>query len=439
MYQSIKMIKEKDSVWISWNENIKHPFKELAIIQSEEDLKVVVGNAEKVRFFGSKQSSADICAGVSSLIDIREYNKILSYNDEAKEIKVQSGIRLQELLEAVETKGWCIPCLPDINTVTLGGALATGTHGTSGSILAAYVVGCRLVQADGTVLEIDEQHELMDALRVSLGVLGVFSTITIRCVDAYTLHLKEAPEKDSEWLPRIKSDLAKYDFLRILWLPHTGSGYVIRGEKVPEDLQIQENMGPEYLKHRRTASKILYKYSHKFPWITYLANNILYQAFFKSKKEHKGSLYQATVTKSRGSTLELAEWTISLDKFPQVFAELKAEINSWGNNSYVHIPMDVRFIYQDKSWLSYAYGQDTVTMGCVTRNAATADSYEAFKTVEKIFIKHGGRPHWGKRFQAKDKEFSVIYPKWNDFKALRKKLDPANKFLNGYLKEVFNE
>ena len=433
------MIKEKESVWTSWNENIKHPFKELSIVKTEEDLQKVIREAEKVRFFGNKQSSADICAGVASLIDIREYNQILSYNDNNREITVQAGIKLQDLIEAVEAKGWCIPCLPDINTITLGGALATGTHGTSGKIMADYVVEFRVINTDGTITVISEGDELIDTYRVSLGVLGVISTVKIRCVENYTLHLHEGPEKDNVWLPRIKSDLKKYEFLRILWLPHTDTGYVIRGKKIDPETPIQENLGPAYLKHRRTASKILYKYSHKFPWITYIANNILYKAFFSSKKEHKGSLYQATVTKSRGSTIELAEWTIALDKFPQAFEELKKVINSWKNDSFIHIPMDVRFLAADKSWLSYAYKQDTVTLGCVTRNAPTADTYEAFHTIEEVFLKYGGRPHWAKRFKAKDEELNKLYPKWNEFKELRKKLDPTNKFLNGYLGKLFNE
>ena len=77
-------------------------------------------------------------------------------------------------------------------------------------------------------------------------------------------------------------------------------------------------------------------------------------------------------------------------------------------------------------------------MGCVSRNAAAADSYEAFKTVEKIFLKHGGKPHWAKRFHAKDKELSKVYDKWDDFKTLRQKMDPTGKFLNTYLTELFN-
>jgi L-gulonolactone oxidase len=433
------MKQNKDGIWTSWNENITSNYKSLYKITSETELQEVVKRSEKIRIFGNKQSSADIASGTATLVDIRTYNKILSFNDSNRTITVQSGIILGDLIEAVEEKSWCIPCLPDINTITIGGALATGTHGTSGYLLSEYITKCNLILADGSIKEITDKDDIIDAVRVSLGVLGVLSTITFKCEPIYTLHIKEGPEADTEWLPKIKERLNKHDFLRILWLPHTDKGYVITGDKIDANKEVIEYLGPKYLKHRRKTSKILYKYTHIFPWITAIANKLLYKGFFSSTKEHKGSLYQATVTKSRGSTLELAEWTIGLDVFPTVFEELKTEINKWSNKSFIHIPMDVRFIYKDKSWLSYAYGKDTVTMGCVSRNAATADTYEAFKSIEKIFLKHGGKPHWAKRFMAKDAKLSEIYDKWEDFKNLRRELDPTNKFLNPYLMEIFNE
>lgn len=432
------MKQDNNGTWVSWNENLKYNYTTKYSVTKEEELQEVIANNDKIRFFGSKQSSADIAAGTDVIIDMTTYNKIVSYNYSKKTITVQSGVILKDVLEAIESVGWCIPCLPDINTITIGGALATGTHGTSGKLLSEYMVACKLILADGTIKTITQEDELMNAVKVSLGMLGVMSTITFQCEPIYTLHVKERPENDNEWLPKIKSRLKEHDFLRILWLPHTSKGYVITGDKIDENKEVTENNGPKFLKHRRKASKILYKYSHKYPWTTAIANKILATIFFSSKKEHKGSLYQATVTKSRGSTLELAEWTISLDKFPKVFEEIKTEINKWNNKSFIHIPMDVRFVYKDKSWLSYAYQQDTVTMGCVSRNAATADTYEAFKSVEKIFLKHGGRPHWGKRFAAKDAQLTKVYPKWEDFKNLRNELDPTNKFLNPYLATLVN-
>ena len=433
------MKQEKNGTWVSWNENVTYKYKELYKITTQEELQEVVKDSEKIRVFGTKQSSADIASGLATLIDIRTYNKILSYNDSDHTVTVQAGVILGDLLEAIEAKGWCIPCLPDINTITISGALATGTHGTSGKLLCEYMTKCNIILANGSIKVVTKEDEIMDAFRVSLGVLGVLSEITFQCEPIYTLHIKEGPEDDAVWLPKIKERLIKHDFLRILWLPHTDKGYVITGDKIDPNTEIIEDLGPKYLKHRRTASKILYKYTHIFPWITAIANKLLYRGFFSSTKEHKGSLYQATVTKSRGSTLELAEWTIGLDKFSTVFEELKTEINKWSNKSFIHIPMDIRFVYKDNTWLSYAYGEDIVTMGCVSRNAATADTYEAFKSIEKVFLKYGGKPHWGKRFMAKDAELNKVYEKWNDFKLLRRKLDPSNKFLNPYLKELFNE
>jgi L-gulonolactone oxidase len=433
------MKQNKDGVWQSWNENLTYNYKSLYKITTEKELQEIVRNSEKIRVFGSKQSSSDIVSGAENLVDITTYNKILSFNESEHTITVQSGVILGNLLETIEAKGWCIPCLPDINTVTIGGALATGTHGTSGKLLCEYMTSCRIVLADGSIKEVTNKDDLINAARVSLGALGVMSEITFQCEPIYTLHLKEGPEDDNEWLPKIEERLQKHDFLRVLWLPHTDKGYVITGDKIDPNTAINEDLGPKYLKHRRTASKVLYKYTHVFPWITAIANKLLYRAFFSARKEHKGSLYQATVTKSRGATLELAEWTIGLELFPKVFEELKTEINKWSNKSFIHIPMDIRFVYKDTSWLSYAYGKDTVTMGCVSRNAATADTYEAFKSIEKIFLKYGGKPHWGKRFMAKDAEISKIYDKWEDFKLLRRKLDPTNKFLNPYLTELFNE
>ena len=433
------MKQENNGVWTSWNENLTYKYKSLYRITTEKELQEVVAKTDKIRFFGTKQSSADIAAGIDTLIDITSYNKILSYNETERTVTVQSGVILGDLLEAIEAKGWCIPCLPDINTITIGGALATGTHGTSGHLLCEYMTSCTLVLANGSLKTVHKSDTLMQAVRVSLGALGVMSTVTFSCEPIYTLHVKEGPENDSEWLPKIKERLQKHDFLRILWLPHTDKGYVITGDKIAPETKITENLGPKYLKHRRKASKILYKYSHVFPWITAIANRLLYKGFFSANKEYKGSLYQATVTKSRGATLELAEWTIGLDRFPLVFDELKTEINKWSNKSFIHIPMDIRFIYKDNSWLSYAYQEDTVTMGCVSRNAATADTYEAFKTIETIFLKHGGKPHWGKRFTAKDAALRKIYSKWGDFKQLRHRMDPTNKFLNPYLSKLFNE
>jgi len=343
-------IGNKKNQWISWNENVTHSYSEIINITTEEELQKAIKENSSIRIFGNRFSSADISAGTQTLIDVTNYNKIVSVDRESKEVTVQAGASLESVIDVIQSCGWCIPCLPDINKITIGGALATGTHGTNGFILSKYVSKFRMILADGTVKEYTEADLETDAIRVSLGVLGMFSEITFKCEDNYTLHLKEQSMKDSKWLSNLDGYLEKYDFVRILWLPHTDHGYVILGTKVSKDFKFDKIDTPGYIKHRRKTSKFLYQYTHKYPKFTATANRILHRLFFTPKKEHAGSLYDATVTKSRGATMELAEWTVGYSKFKELFVELKELLDDKSNNAYVHVPMDVRFLKKDDAW-----------------------------------------------------------------------------------------
>ncbi|MGY5352593.1 D-arabinono-1,4-lactone oxidase [Wenyingzhuangia sp. IMCC45533] len=435
----MNQIVENKKEWISWNENVKHSYAELIEVKTEQDLVNAIANNDSVRVFGNRYSSSDISAGTSVLVDVTNYNKVVKVNQETKEVTVQAGATLEETINVIQSAGWCIPCLPDIDKITIGGALATATHGTSGFILSKYVSKFRMVLADGSIKEYTDADFETDAIRVSLGVLGMFSEITFKCEENYILHLKEQSMKDDTWVGNLDDYLKTYDFVRILWLPHTNHGYVILGTKVDKDFKFKKKDAPGYIKHRRKTSKFLYQYTHKNPRFTATANKILHRLFFTPKKEHAGSLYDATVTKSRGATMELAEWTVAYSKFKDLFKDLKEVLDDKNNNAYVHVPMDVRFIHKDDAWLSYASDEDMVTVGCVCRNSPVADDYEAFEKVEEVFLKYGGKPHWGKRFKAKHDELAKLYPKWNEFKELREKMDPTNKFLNGYLTKIFTK
>jgi len=440
--------------WRSWNGNIVHRYHTLFGPRTEEELVQAVGHGarhnQRVRAFGSRQSSADIAAGAETLIDMTSYTGIVSEDRERMQITVRSGTRLSRLLPELEARGWCLPCLPDIDTVTLGGALATGSHGTAGDghILSEYMVACRLVTAEAGLREIDAEHEpeLMAALRCSLGLLGLFSTITLQAHPLYYLRVTERPARDQSWLARYRELLAQHDFVRLLWLPHTGYGSLITGDRIesagtareaPATESVREKPPPRYYRHRREVSKRLYRHTARRPGFTRYANRILRALFFSHRVVTRGTLYGATVTKSRGSPLELAEWSVAIDRFDELFRELRARLDSRANDAYAHIPMDVRFLEPDQTWLSQAYDRYTVTMGCVTRNPEHADSYAAFDLVERVFLAYDGRPHWAKRFRADHEALRRLWPRFDDFVAVRRRMDPNGRFLNGYLATLF--
>ncbi len=424
--------------WISWNENIKHDYQNIYYPESETEIADIVRQSASVRMIGTGKSSADIAAGTDTLISPGKYNKILNIDRENLEITVQSGLLLKKMIQEMEKNELAFPALPDIDDITVGGAIATGTHGTGkkAQSLSSYIKKIKIVNAEGEIEKIEASDSRFHALQVSMGVLGIFTEITFYCIPKKTMNIVERPMHDNDWLSNYRAMLTDNDFLRILWLPHTNHGYVITGNYTDKENLITAKNGPWYYKYRRKLSKFLYGLSVKRPQLTAFANKIIYRLFFSNRQQKNGSLYDATVTKSRGSTLELAEWTVAIDKFDDLFKELKAALDSKSNDGYAHIPMDVRFLSAENGWLSNAYGKDIVTMGCVTRNAGNADNYEAFNVVEKIFLKYDGRPHWAKRFQAGSKTLKSLYPKWDEFLALRKKMDKTGKFLNSYLGKI---
>lgn len=425
--------------WVSWNGNKQYDFQQTVQVQNEQQIQKAVQSATKIKVLGNNFSSADISANVDTLLDFSKYNEVVSINQDTKEITVQAGATLEKVLVTAQACGWTIPCLPDIDKVTIGGALATGTHGTSGHLLAQYVSKFKVVLANGTVFEITNEHKEMDAFRVSLGVLGILSEITFKCVENYQLHLNEFLAKDDDWLANLPSYLAKHHFVRILWLPHTDKGYVILGDKETENSEFKAKKSPFYLKYRRLFSKILYKYTQHKPSLVVYVNKFLASVFFSVKKEHVGSLYDATVTKSRAGTMELSEWTVAYEDFYKLFEDLKKELNDSGNQAFAHIPMDIRFVKKDNAWLSNAFQKNIVTVGCVCRNASAADTYKAFEVMENVFLKYQGTPHWAKRHQLNYQHFEQLYPMWEQFVDLREKLDPTDKFLNPYLTTIFKK
>lgn len=117
--------------WTSWNGNIRHGYTEWVAPDSEAGLAAAVAGAERVRVVGAGFSSVDIFGGPSTLVSLSEsYRDVVSVDPRNRRVTVQAGMSLARLMQILAEHGWSLPALPDTDAVTVGGALATGTHGT---------------------------------------------------------------------------------------------------------------------------------------------------------------------------------------------------------------------------------------------------------------------------------------------------------------------
>ena len=55
---------------------------------------------------------------------------------------------------------------------------------------------------------------------------------------------------------------------------------------------------------------------------------------------------------------------------------------------------------------------------------------------EAIAADHGGRPHWGKLHTRGADYLRGVYPRFDDFLAVRDRVDPERRFGNPYLERV---
>lgn len=101
----------------------------------------------------------------------------------------------------------------------------------------------------------------------------------------------------------------------------------------------------------------------------------------------------------------------------------------------------VRYGKADSMWMSQMYHRDIAVLSMIVLgNATTAGPVDEFALfghgVEQLAAKYDGRPHWGKMNWATASSLRPLYPRFDDFVALRAELDPTGIFLNNYLRRV---
>jgi len=57
--------------------------------------------------------------------------------------------------------------------------------------------------------------------------------------------------------------------------------------------------------------------------------------------------------------------------------------------------------------------------------------------IERELVPLGARPHWGKVFGVPPDAVRARYPRWDDFRALARSLDPAGRFRNDFMDTYF--
>jgi FAD/FMN-containing dehydrogenase len=98
-------------------------------------------------------------------------------------------------------------------------------------------------------------------------------------------------------------------------------------------------------------------------------------------------------------------------------------------------PLEVRTVGRDDAFLSPQYETDTTVIS-VSGKPGT-DYWDYLRSVDALLAEFDARVHWGKLHFLTPERLRALYPRAEDFIAIRRELDPAGTFLNDHLRPLF--
>ena len=202
--------------------------------ETEEELRRIVqsGRFSKLRPVGSALSPNGVAFEKRGMLSMGLLDKVLEVDVEKKQVRLQAGARVREVVEHLRPYGLTLQNYASIREQQMGGFTQVGAHGTGAAIppVDETVVEMKIITprgGDSLRLSAESEPDMFKLAKCGVGALGVVSELTIQCVDAHklveytwTATPEEIEKKHEIWL-------REYQHIRYMWIPHTETVVVV--------------------------------------------------------------------------------------------------------------------------------------------------------------------------------------------------------------------
>ncbi|WP_395572133.1 FAD-binding protein [Streptomyces sp. BK79] len=383
-----------------------------------------------------------------AVLDMTALDRVHAIDADGGTVLCDAGVSLHRLMEVLLPLGWFVPVTPGTRYVTVGGAIGADIHGknhhVSGSF-SRHVLALELLTADGRVRTVERGTPLFDATAGGMGLTGVILTATVRLQPVETALMSVDTERAGDLddlMARLTATDHRYRY-SVAWIDllargaATGRAVLTRGDHAPLDalprrsrarrdplafrtsrLPAAPDVVPEGLLSRTTVG---------------LFNELWYR---KAPRESRGRLqristffhpldgvphwnriygrggfvqYQFVVGHDQEDALRRIVRRISEHRCPSFLAVLK------------------RFGDADPGWLSFPVPGWTLALDI----PAGLPGLGAFlDELDEEVAGAGGRVYLAKDSRLRPELLDAMYPRLDDFRALRAELDPRGVFVS---------
>jgi FAD-linked oxidoreductase len=352
-------------------------------------------------------------------------------------VTVAGGTPLYRLNELLAGEGLAMSNLGDIDRQTISGAVSTGTHGTGARLggLATQIRGVELVTGDGSVISCsaDDDADVFAAARVGLGALGVVTAVTLQCEPAFLLHASERPLPVDEAMRNLDDLAVRNEHVEFYWMPHTDVALLKENNRPTADDparglgRFRTWFDDELLAN--TALGAVCRLGRARPALVPRLNRVVAKAI--SARQFTAPSYDVFVSPRRVRFVEM-EYAVPRSAAADAFAAIRSVIDR--EQLRVSFPVEVRVAAADDIPLSTASGRDSAYFAIHMFTGVEYQRY--FTAVEHELRALDGRPHWGKMHYRTAADLRPVYPRFDEFLAVRDAVDPARVFANPYLDAV---
>ncbi|MGJ0203492.1 D-arabinono-1,4-lactone oxidase [Leucobacter sp. gxy201] len=430
-----------ETVWRNWGRTVEaRPLSVVAPASADEVstlVRIAAAAGHRVKAVGAGHSFTGIAQPEEVQMTLDRMTGLVRVDAAARTVTLRAGTRLHAIPELLAPYALAMENVGDIDAQSIAGAISTGTHGTGRGFrgIAAQVRGAVLVTADGELLRVDADHrpELLPAVALGLGALGVLVEVTLQCVEAFDLAAVETAEPLHDVLGTLDERVATTDHFEFYWFPHTDRALTKSNTRVAAGASRAPLSSTRRWFDESFMANGVFGATTAFSRAVPAAVPVLNRAAAVLSGERAFSDVSSKVFTTRRSVrfVEM-EYAISAEHVVEAFAEVRAAIDRAGWR--ISFPIEVRFAAEDELWLSTAYRRRSAYIA--VHRTAGEDFAPYFHEVERIMRRYDGRPHWGKMHWREAGDLAEAYPRFTDFTALREHLDPQGVFLNPYLRRV---
>ena len=380
-----------------------------------EELQDVVARSSRVRALGTRHSFNDVADTEGVLVTATAIPPTFELDVERRVVTVGAGTRYAAIATSLTGEGWALHNMGSLPHISVGGAVATGTHG-SGDLngnLSSAVRGLQVVGPDGSLRWVRHGDPDFAGSVVALGLLGVTVRLELAIEPSYLV--RQDVYRGLPWatlladVPAITGAGYSVSVFTDWVSDPIGQVWVKRRLETGEESVADELAGAQRI---GGASQILESED----------DNTTQQGVAGAWSSHLPH-FRIDSTPSNGDEIQ-TEYFVAREDAAAALAAVREHAAEIAPHLLI---TELRTIAADDLWISTASERDSLAIHFTFKNDPAA-VVALTPVIEAALEPFAPRPHWSKVHTLRPEQIVPRYPRFGAFLDLVERVDPAGKF-----------